>query len=145
LPGRPVQASLGKPLLLTIAADWHGSFPQQMQYGKLETIMHRRAFIRGSGALAAAGICLLSTGGYFNAAQAQEALASNQSAGLSAAPAPAQKPMYYVDFRARTAQSYGHAFTWYGRSDQKKVEVAGLHPASDSVVPYMLGHVVPVP
>ena len=107
--------------------------------------MHRRAFIRGGSAFAAAGICLLSTGGGFNAAQAQEALASNQSAGPSAAGAPAHKPMYYVDFRARTAQSYGHAFTWYGRSDQKKVEVAGLHPASDSVVPYMLGHVVPVP
>jgi hypothetical protein len=56
-----------------------------------------------------------------------------------------QKTMYFVDFRARTAASYGHAFTWYGRTDQKEVQVAGLHPASDSIVPYILGHVIPVP
>jgi hypothetical protein len=34
---------------------------------------------------------------------------------------------------------------WYGRADQKQIEVAGLHPASESVVPYILGHLVPVP
>jgi hypothetical protein len=116
-----------------------------VQY-QLETIMHRDAFIRGSRTLAAAGICLLSfsTGGHFDAAQAQEALAPNKSASLSSV-APAHKLVYYVDFRARTAQSYGHAFTWYGRSDQKQIEVAGLHPATDSVVPYIMGHVIPVP
>jgi hypothetical protein len=60
---------------------------------------------------------------------------------------PARKPagQYYVDFRARTAQSYGHAFVWFGRSDQRAVEVAGLHPATDSNVPYVIGHVLPVP
>jgi hypothetical protein len=63
----------------------------------------------------------------------------------AAAPASAAKPMYYVDFRARTAASYGHAFVWFGRTDSRKVEVAGLHPASDSVVPYVLGHLIPVP
>jgi hypothetical protein len=52
--------------------------------------------------------------------------------------------VYYVDFRARTAASYGHAFVWYGRSDQRQIEVAGLHPASDSVIPYLIGHVLPV-
>jgi hypothetical protein len=56
---------------------------------------------------------------------------------------------YFVDFRARTAASYGHAFIWYGRlNDHGKVgqiEVAGLHPASDSVIPYILGHIMPVP
>lgn len=49
---------------------------------------------------------------------------------------------YYVDFRARTAASYGHAFTWFGKSTQREVDVAGLHPATDSVVPYILGHVM---
>jgi hypothetical protein len=60
---------------------------------------------------------------------------------------PAKKPrgQYYVDFRARTAASYGHAFVWYGRTDQRQVEVAGLHPASDSAIPYVIGHVLPVP
>jgi len=49
---------------------------------------------------------------------------------------------YYVDFRARTAASYGHAFVWYGKSSEKAVDVAGLHPATDSVVPYIMGHLV---
>ena len=35
------------------------------------------------------------------------------------------KGPYYVDFRARTAASYGHAFIWYGKTCQKEVEVAG--------------------
>jgi hypothetical protein len=53
--------------------------------------------------------------------------------------------MYFIDFRARTAASYGQGFTLYGKTDGKQVEVAGLHPASDSIIPYILGHVVPVP
>jgi hypothetical protein len=56
---------------------------------------------------------------------------------------------YFVDFRARTAASYGHAFLWYGKLKEDgrvgAVEVAGLHPATDSVVPYILGHIIPVP
>jgi hypothetical protein len=56
---------------------------------------------------------------------------------------------YFVDFRARTAASYGHAFMWYGKLKEDgrvgAVEVAGLHPATDSVVPYILGHIIPVP
>lgn len=54
------------------------------------------------------------------------------------------KGPYYVDFRSRTAASYGHAFVWFGKSTDKKVDVAGLHPAGDEV-PFVLGHVVPVP
>ena len=62
---------------------------------------------------------------------------------------PAKKPQsargpYYVDFRARTAASYGHAFVWYGKTSEKKVDVAGLHPAGDEV-PYILGHLMWVP
>lgn len=54
------------------------------------------------------------------------------------------KGPYYVDFRARTAASYGHAFIWYGKTSEKQVEVAGLHPAGDTV-PYVLGHLMFVP
>lgn len=54
------------------------------------------------------------------------------------------KGPYYVDFRARTAASYGHAFVWFGKSTDKKVDVAGLHPAGDAV-PFVLGHLIPVP
>ncbi len=53
--------------------------------------------------------------------------------------------LYYVDFRARTAASYGHAFVWYGKVNERAVEVAGLHPATESVIPYIIGHVLPVP
>jgi len=66
-------------------------------------------------------------------------------AGNGSKPAQQSRRQYYVDFRARTAASYGHAFVWYGRVSERKVEVAGLHPASDSVIPYILGHLVPVP
>lgn len=78
--------------------------------------------------------------------QIQPASAQDSSAVATAAKAQtASKGVYYVDFRARTAASYGHAFVWYGRSGQRQIEVAGLHPAGDSVIPYILGHVVPVP
>jgi hypothetical protein len=51
---------------------------------------------------------------------------------------------YYVDFRARTAASYGHAFVWFGKTSERQVEVAGLHPKGD-VLPYVLGHLMWVP
>jgi hypothetical protein len=54
------------------------------------------------------------------------------------------KGPYYVDFRARTAATYGHAFVWYGKTSEKQVEVAGLAPAGDEV-PYILGHIIFVP
>jgi hypothetical protein len=54
------------------------------------------------------------------------------------------KGPYYVDFRARTAATYGHAFVWYGKTSEKQVDVAGLAPAGDTV-PYILGHLIFVP
>ncbi len=54
------------------------------------------------------------------------------------------KGPYYVDFRSRTAASYGHAFVWFGKSSDRKVDIAGLHPAGDEI-PFVLGHVIPVP
>src|SRR5215831_15855679 len=80
--------------------------------------------------------------------QVQPANAQDTAATHAAAKPQTQatdKAIYYVDFRARTAASYGHAFVWYGRADQKQIEVAGLHPATESVIPYLLGHVLPVP
>jgi hypothetical protein len=59
-------------------------------------------------------------------------------------PVRRSKGPYYVDFRARTAASYGHAFIWYGKASEKQVEVAGLHPAGDTL-PYILGHLMFVP
>lgn len=54
------------------------------------------------------------------------------------------KGPYYVDFRARTAATYGHAFVWFGKTSDKKVDVAGLWPKGEEV-PYMLGHLMWVP
>jgi hypothetical protein len=56
----------------------------------------------------------------------------------------AAKGPYYVDFRARTAATYGHAFVWFGKTSEKQVEVAGLWPEGDEL-PYMLGHLMWVP
>ncbi len=63
----------------------------------------------------------------------------------SARPGPASaKGPYYVDFRARTAASWGHAFVWYGKTSERQVEVAGLTPAGDTLE-YVLGYVAFVP
>jgi hypothetical protein len=77
------------------------------------------------------------------------ALASAAMPDAAAAAKPVKRTQsvkgpYYVDFRARTAATYGHAFVWFGRTNDKKVEVAGLHPAGDEV-PYVLGHLTFVP
>jgi hypothetical protein len=54
------------------------------------------------------------------------------------------KGPYYVDFRARTAASWGHAFVWYGKTSQREVEVAGLTPAGDTLA-YVVGYLLWVP
>ena len=79
-------------------------------------------------------------------------------APTDAGPYARAKP-YFVEFRARTALSYGHTFAVFGVLDQNgrvptdangvlipsMTEVTGLHPASTSNVPYTIGHVLPVP
>ena len=67
-------------------------------------------------------------------------------AALDVTPGPRAtvKGPYYVDFRARTASTYGHAFVWYGNTSDKEVEIAGLAPKGDEV-PYLLGHLIFVP
>lgn len=59
-------------------------------------------------------------------------------------PASSARGPYYVDFRARTAASWGHAFVWYGKSSERQVEVAGLTPAGDTGA-YILGYLTWVP
>ncbi|MGY3617536.1 hypothetical protein [Bradyrhizobium sp. USDA 10063] len=54
------------------------------------------------------------------------------------------KGPYYVDFRARTAASWGHAFVWYGKTSERAVDVAGLTPAGDTLA-YVIGHLTVVP
>lgn len=63
---------------------------------------------------------------------------------VTPAPGAVAKGPYYVDFRARTAETYGHAFVWFGNTSDKEVDVAGLAPAGDTL-PYVLGHLIFVP
>jgi hypothetical protein len=80
------------------------------------------------------------------------ALVSSE-ASIASKPAPqstrklgsgSAKGPYYVDFRARTAASWGHAFVWFGKTSERAVEVAGLTPAGDTAA-YVLGHLTWVP
>jgi hypothetical protein len=84
-------------------------------------------------------------------------LASSFASTTSAAPATAARAnrgtqigngRYYIEFRSRSALSYGHTFAMFGRLNANGSiatrEVAGLHPATESPVPWMMGHLVPV-
>src|SRR6201990_966220 len=84
-------------------------------------------------------------------AAAKRMLASIETPADVPSAKPARKPVvstgkgpYYVDFRARTAASWGHSFVWYGKSSDRRVEVAGLTPAGDESA-YVLGYVTFVP
>jgi hypothetical protein len=67
--------------------------------------------------------------------------------GCKAAMAPG-KP-YFVEFRSRGAQSYGHTFVFHGRLGAgnrfASYSVAGLHPAGEDPSTYIQGHWSPVP
>ena len=56
---------------------------------------------------------------------------------------------HFIEFRSRYALTYGHTYVIFGRLDGAGQmidrEVAGLAPASNSAVPYVLGHYIPVP
>ncbi len=81
--------------------------------------------------------------------------ATNQSTPVSSRRATAARKeqvvsdQYYIEFRARSALSYGHTFASVGRLNRDgsiaTTEIVGLHPATESSVPWMIGHFVPVP
>jgi hypothetical protein len=63
---------------------------------------------------------------------------------------------FFVEFRARSAQSYGHMYVMYGEANGRheviRSQVAGFFPAGDaqdcvncSVYNWTIGHVLPVP
>lgn len=68
------------------------------------------------------------------------------SVGCKAARAPG-KP-YFVEFRSRTAVSYGHTFVFHGRLGDgnrfASYQIAGLHPKGDDPGVYLQGMMVPV-
>jgi hypothetical protein len=120
--------------------------------------VHKFAHLTRTGLLAALGFVAVAA---FPASpvSAQE----TTGATAAAAPAPAAKAtravarkqapraggQYFIEFRSRYALSYGHTFAAFGRLNAKgeivEREVAGLHPAGDSPVPWMMGHFFIVP
>lgn len=58
-------------------------------------------------------------------------------------------PRYYIEFRSRAAASYGHTFAAVGQLKSNgaigTMEIVGLHPATESPLPWMIGHLIPVP
>jgi hypothetical protein len=79
-----------------------------------------------------------------NALASGEPAVQSRAASHSARRTGSVTGPYYVDFRARTAASWGHAFVWYGKTSERAVEVAGLTPAGDTAS-YVLGYVTWVP
>lgn len=73
---------------------------------------------------------------------------SNKSSKRAGREQPVSNQLYYIEFRSRSALSYGHTFAMFGRlranGSIETREVAGLHPATESPVPWMIGHVMPV-
>jgi hypothetical protein len=111
--------------------------------------------------LAVAVVAVLGT----STADAQDTVGSITSVDLGQNPAELTGPAnaalparYFIEFRSRSAVSYGHTFVVYGRLNaqggiamrngkivQRMARIAGLHPAGDSSIPYVIGHVLPVP
>lgn len=71
----------------------------------------------------------------------------NASVGAGSQTVHKQTKPYFIEFRARAAQSYGHTFVVHGRVGQKITadQVVGLHPFTESPIPWMLGHLILVP
>ena len=120
--------------------------------------MHKNAHLARAGLLAAIGIFGLSafhaspilaqeTTGATPAVVQAPAKATRTAARKQQAPRAAGQ--YFIEFRSRYALSYGHTFAAFGRLNAKgeivEREVAGLHPAGDSPVPWMMGHLFIVP
>ncbi len=104
------------------------------------------------------GVCVAVVGLSAKTAVSQDTSADRTEAQKSvsriaalpaARPQPARKEAkpYFIEFRARAAQSYGHTFAVHGRLGQKITadQVVGLHPATESPIPWMIGHVILVP
>jgi hypothetical protein len=87
-----------------------------------------------------------------SSAAAQDATAEpdapNTLTRLEAPYVARKKPaQYFIEFRSRSALSYGHTFVVHGRVGEKlsAKNVAGLHPRGDSSITYILGHILLVP
>jgi hypothetical protein len=114
--------------------------------------------MRGKWCRGFASLCV----GAFSLGFANSAILANEpnpeAATATASPKASQnsyKP-YFVEFRSRSAATYGHMYVIYGqvngRGEIIKSDIAGLHPAGDandcdncSVITWTLGHLMFVP
>lgn len=104
----------------------------------------------GSSSRIFAGACALALISSLGAAPAGAQPAAKIKEPVTAAACKAQPgKQYFVEFRSRTAASYGHSFVFFGKLGTGgkfgKFQVAGLHPKGDDPAVYMQGHMVPVP
>ena len=125
----------------------------------LKQVPHRLHKSAAVAFLAAAGMAFgISSSSAQNASPASEPPTEHSQPVVAHEPAqshtgskiePSVGKPYYIEFRSRSAQSYGHTFSIYGRlNGQGKIaskSVAGLHPFSESAVPWMIGHLFLVP
>ncbi len=118
-------------------------------------------FGKSVGILIGAGLVVLSLGLNIPAANAQDNDTPNATSdSTSSVSAPKAKSTagksYFVEFRARSAATYGHMYVLFGqvngRGEIVRSDIAGLHPAGDanncencSVVSWTLGHFLFVP
>lgn len=90
------------------------------------------------------------------AAHRKSSSAARSSAGRMTSDTHSSAKRYFVEFRARNAESYGHMYVMYGEVNERheiiKSEIAGFFPAGDgqhclncSVTNWTVGHVLPVP
>jgi hypothetical protein len=97
---------------------------------------------------ASAATLMGATGAMSQQAGASAPAASGGDVTQPTVPKPTAKP-YAIEFRARNAHSYGHTFSIHGRVNAQgkfvSPKVSGLHPATESAVPWMIGHLVAVP
>ncbi len=117
-------------------------------------MLHNRT---GNGRSALMGFCALAIAAGLNISTAKAEddryskpvvahVAPQELPSVQVSPGNSSSKPYFVEFRARSALSYGHTFLVHGRVGQKITakDVVGLHPATESSIPWMIGHVVPV-
>jgi hypothetical protein len=101
--------------------------------------------------VASSALALLIGSGFGADAQPVTPAQSDPPESSAAAPAYPAVPKigkpYFIEFRARSAMSYGHTFAVLGRSGQRltKGNVVGLHPFTQSSIPWVVGHLILVP
>src|SRR5215211_2335093 len=82
-------------------------------------------------------------------ASVQPQTASANASTTRSATAVKSARRYFIDFRSRSALSYGHTFSVYGKLDAQgriiESTVTGLHPFTESRLPWNIGHLIPVP